>query len=80
MVFIPKILNVIAAGLVILLLLLKWLPKEGQEKDKLKQIIQEKTIELTKKNEDLNHSNQLLLKNISILNYAQKVAQIGHFK
>ena len=80
MVFIPKILNVIAAGLVILLLLFKWLPKEEQEKDKLKQIIQEKTIELTKKNEELNHSNQLLSKNISIFNYAQEIAHIGHFE
>jgi len=72
MVFIPKILNVVAAGVVIILLLFKWLPKEEQEKDRLRKLIQKKT-------EELNHSNQLLSQNISILNEAQKIAHIGHF-
>jgi len=80
MVFIPKIVNVIAAGIVIVLLIFKWLPKEEQEKGRLRQVIQEKTIELTKKNEDLNHSNQLLSKNFKILNNAQEIAHIGHFE
>lgn len=72
MVFIPKVLNVIAAGIVIILLLFKWLPREEKEKGRLRQLIQKKT-------EALNRSNQLLSQNITILNEAQKIAHIGHF-
>lgn len=72
MVFIPKILNVAAAVAVIILLLYKWLPREEKEKGRLRHLIQQKT-------NDLNHSNQLLSQNISILNEAQKIAHIGHF-
>ncbi len=72
MVFIPKILNVIAAGAVIILLLFKWLPREEKEKGLLKHRIQ-----IAK--EKLSQSNKLLSQNIEILNEAQKIAHIGHF-
>ena len=49
MVFIPKVINIIAAIVVIFILIFKWLPREEQEKGRLRQIIQEKTLELTKK-------------------------------
>jgi len=58
MVFIPKILNVIAAGIVIILLLFRWLPREEQEKGKLRQLIQKKTAQLTKLNEKLQGSEK----------------------
>ncbi len=52
MVFIPKILNVIAAIAVIFLLLLKWLPEETQEKDRLEQLVESKTKGLEKEIEN----------------------------
>ncbi len=53
MVFIPKILNVIAAIVVIVLLIYQWLPKEESEKHIFKDLIKKRTIELTKSNENL---------------------------
>jgi len=47
MVFIPKIINVIAAIIVIVLLIFKWLPKEELEKEALKNLIEKRTRELS---------------------------------
>ncbi|MDM8536662.1 PAS domain S-box protein [Desulfobacterales bacterium HSG17] len=53
MVFIPKIVNVIAAGIVIVLLIFKWLPKEEQEKENIKNLIAKNNMELIKSNKKL---------------------------
>jgi len=50
MVFIPKITNVIAAVIVIILLIYKWLPKEESEKTKLNDLIKKRTEELSRSN------------------------------
>jgi len=50
MVFIPKIINVIAAVIVIILLIYKWLPKEESEKTKLNDLIKKRTEELSRSN------------------------------
>jgi len=47
MVFIPKIINVIAAIVVIVLLIFKWLPKEELEKETLRDLIEKRTRELS---------------------------------
>ncbi|MBI9092988.1 MAG: hypothetical protein JEZ12_27550 [Desulfobacterium sp.] len=52
MVFIPKILNVIAAIAIIFILLLKWLPQETQEKGRLEQLVEVRTNELKKEIEN----------------------------
>lgn len=48
MVFIPKLLNVVAAILVIVLVIYKWLPREESEKIAIEKLINEKTKELQK--------------------------------
>jgi PAS domain S-box-containing protein len=58
MVFIPKILNVIAAVIVIALLLYRWLPQEEMEKENLKKLIEKNTLELTKSNETLRENEE----------------------
>jgi len=55
MVFIPKIINVVAATVIIGILLYRWLPQEEQEKDQLEKLIQERTAELTQSNEQLKN-------------------------
>jgi len=53
MVFIPKIINVIAAIIVIVILIFRWLPKEELEKENLKNLIEKKTHDLKKSNDNL---------------------------
>lgn len=53
MVFIPKVFNVIAAGIVIIILLYRWLPQEEQEQANLKKLIEKSTLKLTNSNESL---------------------------
>ncbi|MDM8517692.1 PAS domain S-box protein, partial [Desulfobacterales bacterium HSG16] len=55
MVFIPKIINVIAAIIVIVILLYRWLPKEELEKDRLEKLIQQRNMELIESNEQLQN-------------------------
>ena len=52
-VFIPKIINVLAAGIVIAILIFRRLPRDGQEKDDLERLIKQRTSELTQSNEQL---------------------------
>ncbi len=53
MVFIPKIINVVAAILVIAILLFRWLPREVAEKDHLEKAIRKHTLDLMQNNEIL---------------------------
>lgn len=47
MVFIPKIINVVAAIIVIIILLYRWLPHEAKEIRNLGQLVDKRTLELT---------------------------------
>jgi PAS domain S-box-containing protein len=53
MVIIPKLLNVIAATVIIVILLRRWLPQEEFEISQLESIIKERTSELVATNEEL---------------------------
>lgn len=53
MVFIPKILNAMAAVVVLVILIYKWLPQEEQEKSGLEAVIKLRTNELLENNEQL---------------------------
>ncbi len=53
MVFIPKIINVIAAITVIAILLFRWLPQEEEEKEELNKLIAERTLALARSNKKL---------------------------
>jgi len=58
LVFIPKILNVIAAIIVVILLIFKWLPKEVQEKDKQEKLIKSGKAKLKKTYNELLKSEE----------------------
>jgi PAS domain S-box-containing protein len=69
MVFIPKLLNVIAAITVIVILIFKWLPKESSEKEILKDLVKKRTDEITKTNEKLINEiedHKITTKNLTI--------------
>ena len=53
-VFIPKVINVIAAVVVIVILLYRWIPQEESEKEYTKKLIDKQTKELSKTNVKLN--------------------------
>ncbi len=53
MVIIPKLLNVVAAALIILILLYRWFPAEKRDRQLLESTIGERTVELEESNEQL---------------------------
>jgi len=53
MVFIPKIVNVIAGLFIIIILIYRWLPKEEQEKIKLEKLVEQRNTELIQSNKQL---------------------------
>jgi len=54
LVIIPKLMNVLAAFLIILILLRRWLPQEEAQAEELKRLIKNRTRELAEKNQQLN--------------------------
>lgn len=53
MVFIPKVLNLVAAIAIIAILIFRWIPQEERETEDLNQQIKNRTLDLTKGNERL---------------------------
>jgi PAS domain S-box-containing protein len=52
-VFFPKIINLITAGLILTMLIKKWLPSEIKQKDKINSLIEKQVSELTETNKKL---------------------------
>lgn len=67
LVFIPKIINVIAAIIVILILLYRWLPHEAKEIRNLGQLVDERTLELTEEIKNRTHAEKKVKKYVKNL-------------
>lgn len=87
MVFIPKIINVIAAAIIIGILLYRWLPQEEQEKNQLEKLIQQRNASLTQVNQQLQNeiaerkqAEALLIKQRYFLEKAQTIGKIGSWE
>jgi len=73
LVFIPKILNVAAAVIVVFLLLFKWLPREAMEKNNQKKQIETSKTKLMQSYNDLKKSEEDLKE-------SQRIAHIGNWR
>ncbi len=74
-VFVPKIINVIAATLVIIIVIKRWIPEETEEREKEKvhtRVLEKEISERKRIQEKLGRSESQLLE-------AQELARIGHY-
>jgi PAS domain S-box-containing protein len=71
MVIIPKFLNIIAAGLIILILIRRWLPQEERELERLEILVNERTYEL-------EQANRRLKMEISSRKLAEEAARLAY--
>jgi PAS domain S-box-containing protein len=83
-VFIPKLLNVIAAIVVIVLLIYRWIPQEEREKDLMEKLVKKRTSELAKSNATLKKEiverrqmAESLMQSEMLLRTTQKLAKVG---
>ncbi len=74
-VFIPKMINIIAAILIIFIVLRRWIPEEEAERNKEKKHL----TELEKEIYERKQAQELLMKSEARLIEAQRLAKIGHY-
>jgi signal transduction histidine kinase len=83
-VFIPKILNVIVAVIIIVILLYRWIPQETKEKERIDTLINKSTDDLRRSNDELQveiHERKLaedrLINSEEHLRQSQKMEAVG---
>lgn len=75
LVFIPKIINIVAALLVIAIVIKRWIPEEEKERDKERKHLST----LEREIEEKEQAQQLLFESEKRLVEAQKLAKMGHY-
>ncbi|MBM9520238.1 PocR ligand-binding domain-containing protein [Desulforhopalus vacuolatus] len=76
-VFFPKIINLIAAILILTILINKWLPSEIIQKERTKTLIKKQSSELLKKNKELIDLTNALQESESLYRETQRISKMG---
>ncbi len=76
-VFFPKLINLITAGLVLAMIIKKWLPSEIKQKEKINSLVEKQVSELSKTNQELVIAKERAERNEIELKKVQKITQIG---